>query len=756
LLGAMLVLAALWSGTIRSDATPYGDGNRIMKFIELIRGPAQGYAEWDPYRNGGYPLFANAEHFWLQSLVVDPASPHANLVLNLCLFAFLMANGSLAWLLGRRLGLDPVWTGLLAVSVGFGEILIQTEQSARFQALAGYGALLAICWAMLAPRMVAFHYAVITAAVGVALSAGTYYALVHGALVYSFLLFRDPAAWRRPGRHIAMATVGALAIGFAAFLLSAMWSFPLIGHILRSHIPLDAVSYEPIVPASLLDFVRLVVPYVGEERQFTSLLVVPALIVWWQLGFGGKAGELLRGFTLPMLYLSTFLLMALPLVGPTLVEIYASLPLVSGIRRLLPFSMVGLVCLTSAAALVLAEHSSNRIAVLDRRSRFLLAAFLLLSGATTTYYAAWAREPVTVLAALFMMAGGGYFAAGAARGVSLEVIELRTIRTFALALATVSALAIVTQAFWEHKPRERKAIHVDNKPLRPALEGVIMADGEPYFRVLREKTNGILTSETRKRGGPTFSYFFPTGLAYSLAYLSEQHDIAKLRPHWVDMAACKDLNAVALDLLNVKYLFCSELENDVADLPGWEEVGSERRWLLLRRQGFEGGIHSFCRWRGVETVPPEEARDTVLAAFTEGTALVPVDAVGALPEPSATCPAGKARTAKVRLIEDRPGRMRLSVDSEHPNIVVVPDNFDSGWRATVNGTETTVLRAYHTYIGVPVAAGRSEIELVYRDKYWRWGLATSAATTVALLLFVLASRTLARRRRRIEAASQQV
>ena len=745
-LGAMLALAALWSGTIRTDATPYGDGNRIMKFIELVRGPAQGYAEWDPYRNGGYPLFANAEHFWLQSLVVDPASPHANLVLNLCLFGFLMANGALAWALGRRLGLDPLWTGLLAVTVGFGEILIETEQSARFQALSSYGALLAVMWALLAPRMRAINYAVAIAAVAVALSVGTYYALVHGTLVYSFLLFRQPEAWRRPMRHILVATASALAIGVVALLLSALWSLPLIGHIRHSHIPADAVSYEPILPGSVLDFVRLLVPFVGEERQLSSLLVVPALIVWRQLGSGGGAAPLLRGILLPMAYFALFLLMALPLVGPHLAELYAAVPLISGVRRLLPFSMLALIGLTATALLLLAAHATTAIAELDRRSRSLLAGFLLLSAATTTYQAVWAREPVTGIAAFLMLAAGGYFAAGAARQWTLAAIERKSIEALTLALAGLTTLTVVTQAFWEHKPGERKEIHVDNRPLRPALEGAIIADGEPYFRVLRERTNGILTSETRKRAGPTFSYYFPTGLAYSLAYLSERHDIARLRPHWVDMAECKDLDAVALELLRVKYLFCGELETDPAELPGWEEVGSERRWMLLRRQGFEGGPHSFCRWRGVETVPPKDARGAVLAAFTGGTALVAPEAMPGMPEPSDACPPGRTATARVTLVEDRPGRMRLTVEAEHPSVIVVPDNFDHGWRATIDGKEAPVVRAYHAYIGVAVAAGRSDITLFYQDKYLRWGLATSLATALGLLIYVVAGGALARRR----------
>jgi hypothetical protein len=110
----------------------------------------------------------------------------------------------------------------------------------------------------------------------------------------------------------------------------------------------------------------------------------------------------------------------------------------------------------------------------------------------------------------------------------------------------------------------------------------------------------------------------------------------------------------------------------------------------------------------------------VLHAYAEGVALVAPGATNFLPERDPACPSGRDADAKVAVTEDRPGSMRFSVASSYPGIIVIPDNFDAGWRASVNGGKTPVLKAYHAYIGIPVNSGRSTIQLTYSDIFFGW------------------------------------
>jgi hypothetical protein len=73
-------------------------------------------------------------------------------------------------------------------------------------------------------------------------------------------------------------------------------------------------------------------------------------------------------------------------------------------------------------------------------------------------------------------------------------------------------------------------------------------------------------------------------------------------------------------------------------------------------------------------------------------------------------------SGEVRWEERSPNRLRLSVTSDRPALLVVADNWFPAWKATVNGAEAPVLRAYHTLRAVPVPAGASTVEMSYRSR----------------------------------------
>jgi uncharacterized membrane protein YfhO len=79
--------------------------------------------------------------------------------------------------------------------------------------------------------------------------------------------------------------------------------------------------------------------------------------------------------------------------------------------------------------------------------------------------------------------------------------------------------------------------------------------------------------------------------------------------------------------------------------------------------------------------------------------------------------------------------MTLKVTSASPGIVFIPDNYDNGWRGTLNGMAIPILQVYGAYLGVLVGQGESVVRLEYRDNYFWAGLTTSVVATIALCAF---------------------
>lgn len=76
----------------------------------------------------------------------------------------------------------------------------------------------------------------------------------------------------------------------------------------------------------------------------------------------------------------------------------------------------------------------------------------------------------------------------------------------------------------------------------------------------------------------------------------------------------------------------------------------------------------------------------------------------------------------VKIVNSRPGRFELEVESSGPALVRVSEHFDSGWKAWVNGKAAPVLRTDYLFLGVPVNAGHQTIRLEYLPAAWPFWL----------------------------------
>jgi uncharacterized membrane protein YfhO len=79
-------------------------------------------------------------------------------------------------------------------------------------------------------------------------------------------------------------------------------------------------------------------------------------------------------------------------------------------------------------------------------------------------------------------------------------------------------------------------------------------------------------------------------------------------------------------------------------------------------------------------------------------------------------------------------RIRTEVDASDPATMVVAQSYYRAWKASVDGRPAPVVPANLAFQAIPIPAGRHQVELAYRDNYFRAGSAISLTTLAGLAL----------------------
>ncbi|MCX7014146.1 MAG: YfhO family protein, partial [Candidatus Sumerlaeota bacterium] len=114
-------------------------------------------------------------------------------------------------------------------------------------------------------------------------------------------------------------------------------------------------------------------------------------------------------------------------------------------------------------------------------------------------------------------------------------------------------------------------------------------------------------------------------------------------------------------------------------------------------------------------------------------------------------------TGAARIAAESANRVAVDYDAAAGGFLVLADRWDSGWRATVNGRNVPLLRAFGVLRAVPVEAGTGQVVFVYRPWDFYLGLVVSLGSMVFLLTWRPLFKTLFRRiRKRIDHAVAKV
>lgn len=93
-------------------------------------------------------------------------------------------------------------------------------------------------------------------------------------------------------------------------------------------------------------------------------------------------------------------------------------------------------------------------------------------------------------------------------------------------------------------------------------------------------------------------------------------------------------------------------------------------------------------------------------------------------------------SGSISAIKQSPGELSLQYRAASPALLMISEIYDSGWRATIDGTPLPVLRADYTLMAVQVPAGSHTLSLYYEPQGWKLGLTISLVATGLLVLAV--------------------
>ncbi len=86
----------------------------------------------------------------------------------------------------------------------------------------------------------------------------------------------------------------------------------------------------------------------------------------------------------------------------------------------------------------------------------------------------------------------------------------------------------------------------------------------------------------------------------------------------------------------------------------------------------------------------------------------------------------------VQWVDETPNSINLEVQAEQPGWLVLADIWYPGWKATIDGVETPVLRANYLFQGGPDAGWDHRVDFSYRPLWFYLGLSVTVLSGIGL------------------------
>ena len=299
-------------------------------------------------------------------------------------------------------------------------------------------------------------------------------------------------------------------------------------------------------------------------------------------------------------------------------------------------------------------------------------------------------------------------------------------------------------------PQPTAATHLDI--VSSLLYSIRIADGTPVARVSVIDEAGAITSLLLNAGEDTSEWAWDSpelarGVAHRRAEVHESFPAGSFTGHrylsrrslparvTVSRVRVEPLVTVQISRLSVYdqgtgiSQHCTREHALLGDRARWESVFVGRRMQILRNR------HALPRAWLVPSVEVHRA-DRILAAIRDGRLPdgAPFDPREvALVEDGPGLDGGTLDPeAAVQITRYEPNRVELRARTARPAFLVLSDAFYPGWRATVDGVDTPIVRANYVLRGLPLPPGRHAVRFTFRPRSVLLGAVVNGLAVVTL------------------------
>lgn len=179
----------------------------------------------------------------------------------------------------------------------------------------------------------------------------------------------------------------------------------------------------------------------------------------------------------------------------------------------------------------------------------------------------------------------------------------------------------------------------------------------------------------------------------------------------------------AWKLLNVKYVLSARAELDAPAARVTETTTADGKITFLYRLA-DSGARAWLAADVIVEPDPERLWERLAAPDfdPERQIVAPALPEGYVPSGAASCAGDILWRARA------PERLALTIMLEQPCVLVLSELDYPGWQATVDGQRAEIVRANGLLRAVPLAAGRHQVEMVFRPRSLLWGGALGLGT----------------------------